>query len=195
VGPTSRKYRLSEPTSLPFHEERRVPQSVCTTRGSIAGCDLRGTNFSHAFFSHAVFDYKNLTEADLSNCLADCVDFGHATLEGADLRGGTFNDARFEHANLTSAKLSGARLDGGNFNKAVLRQANLTDARLEGARLIRTRLEWADLTGARVYGISVWDVCTRNAVQQGFHCHLLLCSQRIVAPKIWVDDLEVAPFI
>lgn len=165
------------------------------TRGGIAGCDLRGTNLSQAFLSDAVFDYANLTGANLSECLADRADFGHATLKRADLHDGTFDDARFEGANLTRANLCGALLDGGNFDEAVLKKANLTDARLEGARLIRTSLEGADLTGARVYGTSVWDVNTHSAVQKDLIITSYYSRKGSVAPKVWVDDLEVAQFV
>jgi len=62
-------------------------------------------------------------------------------------------------------------------------------ANLYAAHLIGTNLEDAILTGARVYGISAWDVNLQHAVQTS----LLITPSDL--PKITVDNLEVAQFI
>src|SRR5258707_489261 len=95
---------------------------------------------------------------------------------------------------LTRIDLSGRDLRGIDFRGVGLFKANLTGADLRGAILrqsilIKTNFGKADLTGAYVYGVSVWDVNLEGAVQKDLV---------ITEPKqslITVDNLEMAQFI
>jgi uncharacterized protein YjbI with pentapeptide repeats len=81
-----------------------VTQHPCQ---ALAGCNLKGLDFSHA----------TLTAAHLQG----------ANLAGADLRGATL-----DYASLKEANLNGANLGGANLIRATLEGANLRGANLKG---------------------------------------------------------------
>lgn len=93
-------------------------------------------------------------------------------------------------ADLSKANLSYANLRGANLRGADLTKANLSKANLAGASLVRARLSATTMTGARIYGTSVWDIETNDKTKQ---------TGLIITPEgqsdIMVDDLEVAQFI
>jgi len=95
---------------------------------------------------------------------------------------------------LTRAELSGANLTEVDFRgvglfKAKLHRAILVGANLRQARLVKTEFDGADLSGAKVYGTSVWDVSLKEAIQ----------TDLVITPPgaslVTVDDLEVAQLI
>lgn len=95
---------------------------------------------------------------------------------------------------LTRIDLSGRDLSGIDFRgvglfKANLSKANLTNAILRQAIAIKTNFDYAILTGAHVYGISAWDVTTKNAIQKD------LVVTEPDSPVITIDDLKLAQFI
>ena len=78
-----------------------------------------------------------------------------------------------------------ADLADANLTGADLRETNLNGARFHG-----TNLSKADLTGARVYGIAVWDIIVD---QETIQRDLIISPEH--EPTITVDSLEVAQFI
>lgn len=95
---------------------------------------------------------------------------------------------------LTRVNLSGEDLSGVDFRGVGLFKANLTATRLINAnlrqsRLIQTILHDTDMSGAFVYGVSVWDVDLTGAIQYD------LVVTPPGQPLITVDNLEVAQFI
>jgi uncharacterized protein YjbI with pentapeptide repeats len=115
-------------------------------------------------------------------------------LRAAFLRKVDLSRAQLENANLSRAKLhlsdlSYANLRGTNLSRADLRQSNLKGSNLREARLVETDLSGADLTGCRVYGISVWNSILTDTIQRN------LIVTRPGESRIEVDRLEIAQFI
>ncbi len=150
-------------------------KGVNLSKANLSYADLRNANLSGANLSEADLHRANLNHADLPNAVLNDADLYEVDLWAANLRG----------ADLRRANLCGARLNG-----ADLRTAKLSGADLRSASFINTNLKNADLTGCRVYGASVWDVQTNKKTMQSG-----LIISRYTAPKVMVDDLEVAQFI
>ncbi|MGE5611610.1 MAG: pentapeptide repeat-containing protein [Bacillota bacterium] len=97
--------------------------------------------------------------------------------------------------NLTRADLAGMDLTevdlrGAGLFKANLSGTKLVRANLRQARIVETNLQNARLSGAHVYGTSVWDVDLRGAEQSD-----LVITPPNASATITVDDLEVAQFL
>ena len=184
------------------------------SEADLSEAELFRTNLSEANLSKADFKQSDLTEANLSKADLTKADFSEAELYEANLSGANLSSADLEEieamladlsgANLVKANLSGAGLRWAKVRGADLRKANLsgadltgtdltgsnlTGANLKSAILIRTNLNKADLTGCYVYGLSVWDVQLRGAIQKD------LVITPDYDPTITVDNLEVAQFI
>jgi hypothetical protein len=136
---------------------------------NLIGADLRWENFSGANLS-GVYLY----ESDLSD----------AGLDEANLR-----RANLFRANLSGAGLYEANLGETHLDRAWLTEANFDGADLREASLVQTDLTGTDLTGARIYGISAWDLKLEGAKQQN------LIITPFNDPAISVDNIEVAQFI
>jgi uncharacterized protein YjbI with pentapeptide repeats len=149
-------------------------------KADLSGANLIKANLSTATLIEANLSGAKLSEADLREANLFRADLRKAILFRADL-----NRANLIEANLSDANLSGAKLKSANFDKADLREANLS-----GASLVRTRLSATTMTGAQVYGASVWDVETNEETKQ---------TGLVITPgnqsAIMVDDLEIAQFI
>ncbi len=78
---------------------------------------------------------------------------------------------------------------GVNLRAASMHGANLCSADLKSAILVNADLRNATLNGAKVYGISAWEVNLEGAEQQA------LIVTRPGQPRVTSDDLEVAQFI
>jgi hypothetical protein len=115
--------------------------------------------------------------------------FKNINLQNADLRKSIFSGKYFLGSNLKNAKLQDAQLNDVLIKDADLSGANLCGANLRGARIIRTKLNEVDFTGAKVYGISVWDVPTFIAKQENLNI------SREGEVEITVDNIEVAQFL
>ena len=87
------------------------------------------------------------------------------------------------------ANLQYADLTGASFIETDLSNADLRFANLRYARFIDCQLDRTNVSNCRVYGVSVWNVVTDNAVQ----------SDLIITPAdeaaITVDNFEVAQFV
>jgi uncharacterized protein YjbI with pentapeptide repeats len=156
--------------------------------------DLRGADLREADLGDACLSRANLWET----CL-QMADLSGADLREADFRGADLGHANLSRANAWGAYLHSANLGGADLSETDLRNTDLTSTNLsmaicrranfEGARLVGTNLEKVDLNGARVYGISAWDLRLRDSMQQ----NLVITPEG--QPTITVDDLEVAQFI
>jgi uncharacterized protein YjbI with pentapeptide repeats len=165
--------------------------------------DLRGATLSEAFLDGADLGGANLRGAYLYRAYLCAnlhgANLREANLSEADLRGANLSGADLSEANLLGAVLYAANLHGAVLREADLSMADLSEADLSGAdlsganicvaALIATNLQGAILSGAKVYGISVWDVKLRDAVQTS----LVITPDE--QPEITVDNLEVAQFI
>ena len=162
---------------------------------SLRGVWLKGARFARASLRSA--DFGSLEEEGIPGSFGwgaarlPFTDFSQADLTGANLRGAWLEDASFRGAVLEGADLRGASLDGATFRDAVLDGAALRNADLSHASFVGTSLRGTRLSGARVYGVSAWDltVCEDEALRQG------LVVSRASEPDVIVDDLEVAQFV
>ncbi|MDQ7784741.1 MAG: pentapeptide repeat-containing protein [Desulfomonilaceae bacterium] len=170
----------------------------------LSEADLSKANLSGAILNEADLTGANLRKADLSGAKLQTANLHGSHLDEADLleadmRGADLSEAWIMEANLHRANLSKFNDKITNLSKAILFGANLTEADLTGAKLINanlvraavinTNLEGADLSGARIYGISAWNVNLKDAKQND----LVITNER--EPTITVDNLGVAQFI
>ena len=88
------------------------------------------------------FNWKDLSEATICNCIFNGCNFINCGFRDADLFG-----TSFVNSNLNRADFEGADLRGVNFNNADLRDADFKNANLRDANL-----DYADLTGANLSG-------------------------------------------
>jgi uncharacterized protein YjbI with pentapeptide repeats len=163
-------------------------------QAALGGANLSGANLSNADLTGAHLNPAYLLGANLINANLSRADLLRADLSDAALFGANLNRANLSDADLGGADLSGANLSLANFSGAYLSKANLSGADLSGANLnratlVETNLEGANLTSCSVYGISVWDVNLKEAVQ----ANLVITPSN--QPVIQVDNLEVAQFI
>lgn len=150
--------------------------------------EMRSVTLGGAYIGRAMVRDMYISGADF---VAERMDVGEVTIRN----------------NLQGINLSHADLRRANFRNADLTGANLRNADLSGASLLETNLSCADLTGCRIYGISVWDVQLNGAEQKNLIItpleDLVLPSTTLYPsptlhpgkPEITVDDLEVAQFI
>lgn len=149
-------------------------------RPDLAGADLIRTS---------LFEYPNLSGADLTEVHLSGADLTGADLSGADLTRAHLMETNLRAANLTRARLIDADLRGADFSFANLSFANLSKADLTRAELVETDLRGAILTQCSIYGVSVWRAQLEGARQD----NLIVTPED--EPTIAVDNLEVAQFI
>jgi uncharacterized protein YjbI with pentapeptide repeats len=145
----------------------------------IRGADLEGTNFHGALLADALCESARWSDATLRQVDLRRANLHEATLAGADMRG----------ANLDSAVLSCANLRGCDLTGSTLSNSILTGAQLSMSRLVETDVDCADLTGAYVYGASVWNIKGSPRSQN----ELIITPPD--SPPVTVDNLDVAQFI
>lgn len=103
--------------------------------------------------------------------------------------GATLNQANLTEADCRGAKgMSAAYLRGAIFTPANLSRQDLRSAELDNCVLVETDLSYADLTGARVYGISAWDIKSEGTIQKD------LIITPASEPTLVVDNLDFAQF-
>jgi uncharacterized protein YjbI with pentapeptide repeats len=188
----------------------KVNLSMAYLRGAdFSMANLKGAELNGAELTRAKFTSADLIEADLN--WSDLTD---AQLNGADLTGADLGNAKLSNANVNKAilcnvNLRGAELDGADLTDAELlgadlhgtnlTQANLTrtdfstancqEANFEKSILVQARLNSADLSNCRIYGISAWELELEEANQK----NLIITEEG--QPVISVDNLEVAQFV
>ena len=154
-------------------------------RPDLSSAALADTNLGSANLFEAI-----LEDADLSNA-----DLRRANLRDAIAASVNLSGAQMYRANLNGAQLQNADLRGADLERVYLGSvdlsgADLRDADLRRAILVRTRLDGALLTGAKVHGISAWDLEGVPAAQ----------TDLVITPKrdpavVTVDSLDVAQFM
>jgi pentapeptide repeat protein len=110
-------------------------------------------------------------------------------LSGADLRKSQLNQTSLKGAKFCGANLEGASFKGANLNDVDFTNCNLRNVNLRETSLVRTNFSNADITGAKIYGISAWELILSEAIQSD-----LIITKR-GEPTISVDNLEIAQFI
>lgn len=194
------RIRLKRP-NLTDANLRRAPLAGVNLRGALlAGADLSRADLSRAELSGADLRNAKLIHVELFGTNLDDAslrrsDLRHASLYRsslvrADLRGTNLYDADFRNADLSFANLAGVIASGANFGGANLEQADLSRADLQFARFIHAKLNHADLSGARVYGVSVWSAKGLETARQND-----IVVSRAGHPVLTVDDIEVAQLI
>jgi uncharacterized protein YjbI with pentapeptide repeats len=168
------------------------------------GADFSNADLSRAFcfrarLSKAILHETDLYAADLSEADLSGTSALHSDMELADLSEAMLTRAELDDANLSGADLSLASLIEASLRRAKLIRANLastnlskadlTECDLSGATLVQTVLNESILSGARVYGISVWDPVGDPKDQTR-----LVITAKGRSP-VEVDDLSVAQFI
>ncbi len=171
--------------------------------------DLRGANLAGCGLVQATLTNANLSGADLTEAVlhravllganASRAKFCRAVMRDVQMVGINLENAQLQHTDLVHARIMSGRCASASFANADLRGAalNQTDFAgcvFTGADLSHTSANEAcfaaaKLDGARVYGISVWDVDLTGATQNE------LIITRKDQPPISVDNLEVAQFI
>ncbi len=160
-------------------------QRAFLSKVSLRGADLRDAGLGRAFLGRADLYKANLHRAGLGGAILDGADLRAAWLGEASLRGASLRSAQLE-----GAHLSEANLDGADLSEAVLERARLVNANLRRTTLVDTRLRGSDLSGAAIYGASVWDVQFDEETRQ---TDMVITPDG--GPSITVDNLEVAQFI
>jgi uncharacterized protein YjbI with pentapeptide repeats len=158
------------------------------------GANLAAADFSRADFSGASLDGSHLTDANLQSANLTGANLDKSNLYQANLSGAVLRAVKLRWANLTSANLQGVDLRGSDltgtsFIGADLSRADLRGANLRYSRIIESKVDDANFSNCRVYGISAWDVSSSGAIE----------SDLIITPPdestITVDSLEVAQFV
>lgn len=183
---------------------RAVLRSAHLQSANLSACravsaDFYCADLSFAELRSACFSEAHLWRANLWHAKCSGTNFTRANLSNADLLEAYLFSANFSHARLVSANfeyadLTLARLCHANLSKAVLDHADIHQTDLENsdlsyASLIKAMLYDSSICGAKVYGISVWDIDPSELLQRG----LIITPDD--QPTITVDDIEVAQFI
>ena len=113
------------------------------SRVNLSKCNLKGANFRGA----------RLTEADLSDSVAEGADFSGVEAEKTIFSRANLCDAVFEGAHCAHAKFCTAKCHRAKFIASILSNSNLSGADLTNANLTGSRLEGALLTGVNLSGV------------------------------------------
>jgi hypothetical protein len=161
----------------------------CVAGHNLQDINLEGANFRGADLSRMNLLRVSLEGADLREADLRRANLREANLNCADLRGSQLYRANLNRAVLTNANLEGANLYRAYLSRADLRNTNFQGADLGLSTIVSSNLEGVRLTGARVYGISVWDLKGVPADQ----------TDLVITPdnetEITVDNLKMAQFI
>ncbi|MBL1230533.1 pentapeptide repeat-containing protein [Enterococcus sp. BWB1-3] len=116
--------------------------------------NLMGIDFSGKAITSLTFDYSQLNEGKLSDCLLVNSSFNHACLDGA----------AFDRSKLQDASFVSASCIGTSFRAAIGNQASLLEALpcYFGVNFMNANLSQADFLGANMLG-----ACFENASMKG----------------------------
>jgi uncharacterized protein YjbI with pentapeptide repeats len=168
--------------------------SAVLVEASLDGANLAGADLSRADISYAILNGSHLTDANLQLANLTGADLSKSNLYQANLSGAVLMSAKLRWANLTGANLQGvnlrsADLTGTSFIGADLTRADLRRANLRYSRIIESKVDFANFSNCRVYGMSAWDVSSSGAIESD---HIITQPDE---PTITVDSLEVAQFV
>ncbi len=145
----------------------------------IGFADLRGVCFDGARFLLNQLPWRSLKGSNLHYASLRHMDLSECRLMECDLR----------HADLSGCNLQNADLSDANLGGAILSGCDLRGANLSRANLVGTELDNAILDGARVYGVSAWDLRGEPASSR----NLILTEPG--SPGITTDDIQIAQFV
>jgi uncharacterized protein YjbI with pentapeptide repeats len=125
-----------------------------------SGAILRGSLLRRADLSQGIFTDAKLTSADLGEANMNestliRAQISEANLTAAVVRKANLNDSIIIRSNLTDLNASGCSMVRANLSESVLLNADFSDADLRDGIWFRTRLDGANLAGARVAGLVV----------------------------------------
>lgn len=140
--------------------------SNCTdlTGAYFTGARLDGANLDHAIIKRADFDKCFLSNAILTNVLAQTdqnephTSFAYAYLYGANLDNGQFNYANFSNAAIYAAipsktvSAKGTIFNNADMSNAILARLDLSQAHLQDTHLSNATLVEANLSGGNCIG-------------------------------------------
>lgn len=169
-------------------------QDVNLSDADLFGADLSGANLRSATLHRAILRESSFFNTCLASTRIEGADLYNCRLCDADLsqsilRESSFWCADLDNANPSDTDLSRASLRFADLTRARMERAVLTNANLVGAQLVDTVLDAADISGARVYGVSAWSVSLKETKQRG----LIITNDS--DSTVTVDDLEVAQFV
>ena len=186
---------LRDSKRCPGRRLRGGTVNTMTRHSDRPGEKLTEDSWSRALYlaSHSREFPQDLRGKDFSGQDLSGQDYSYADLYGANLRSARLYNTNLRFANLQGAKLSSADmplcdLEGANLLRAELEGANLRSANLERAVLVGAMVAGA-LSGARVYGISAWDL-RGDPLDQ----HELVITPR-TASEVTVDNINIAQFV
>ena len=172
------------------------------THASFQFCDISNTDFTGATVTSALFDYTNLTSAQLYSTASYAAhDLNGVCIRDLDLRGWNF-----ANQNLAGALFQGSRLTGSNLQNANLQSAWMVDLTMTGANLTGANLSGADFSRSDLRGVvgaSLSSAITHSAIlpdgtikgsnwEKGLGVTFQNCSQDIpvrVTDKWLLDDV------
>jgi uncharacterized protein YjbI with pentapeptide repeats len=168
--------------------------SAILVEAALDGANMAETDLTRADFSYASLDGSHLTDANLKSANFTGADLSKSNLYQADLSGATLKAAKLRWANLTDANLQGTDLRLGDLTGASLigtdlTRADLRRANLQYVRIIESKVDGANFSDCRVYGMSAWGVTCSGAIESD------LIITPADEPTITVDSLEVAQFV
>ena len=143
------------------------------------GANLRGAVPGEVTAGGAKFDHAILAGSVMMKGSYVRARFRHADFCSKGPQGGTkeqvwwankptmLNDADVREADFTRAQLASVVFKGVNLTGADLSRANLRGADLQLVQLVDVNVEHADFHGARIYGLSAWNLRGRPKDQSG----------------------------
>lgn len=153
------KARLGWASLLRANLEQAVMRGISFNNANLYGAQLRAADLRRADLSEATLYDANLSDANLTGAklinasldkaMAPRVNFDKADLRGAHLRLMDMSGGSLRHVQLTGATLWGVNLQDAKMSHADLREASLSDV-----ILVKADLRSADLSGAKVSGLT-----------------------------------------
>ncbi len=141
--------------------------------------DIRGVCLDGARFLLNKLPWRSLKGSNLHCASLRHMDLSECRLMECDLRRADLSGCNLQNADFSDANLGGAILSGCDLRGADLSRANLVGADLDKAIL----------DGARVYGVSAWDLRGEPASSR----NLVLTEPG--SPDITTDDIQIAQFV
>ena len=178
----------------------------CTLIGAtFVNCDLTSANFKDCSLEYCQFSWSKpatndkvdaatnlsfLREALLKACNLTSCDFSGCTISRSTFRGCLLSEADFSESIISFCDFYRSFCFKANFYSAEIIKTNFASADLTESTFTEAKLTSCDLSGARIYGISPWNIdIDDNTIQRNLYLN----------PKnegdITVDNLEVGQFV
>ncbi len=158
-------------------------------RGAFNKCNLSFADFTKAeIYDSRFFDCKieNACFNEVMSVSSRVIKsiFKNTTFLNSDLSNMMFFDSEIIKSNLTNAVLLRGTFSSTNLNDSILVNSNLKEC-----RFIDVNMENVDLSGSLVYGVSAWNIKTKDTVQN----NLIITDDN--ESTITVDNIKIAQFI